>query len=554
MSLSVVREQILNFVSKSAPSVMAIKGEWGGGKTFSWNKFLLEAKSENMISASRYSYVSLFGISSLDRLKYSIFENAVSKDSIGHDPSLDSLRKNTLGMLEILGRGSWSKLKELPYIKSAAPAIEAWSFMSVSDSLICIDDLERKGSSLELKDVLGLISLLKEQKKCKVILLLNDGTKEVADYEKFKEKVIDIELHFSPTPNESAQIAYDNSKDFHKPLAQYTISLGIKNIRILKKIERNVENAWRAFEGCESEVKMQFLHTVVLMNWAYFCSKSDKDIPTLDFLESMESIYSIGKKDATEEEKKWKSILLSYNFTRVDELDRKIAKLVRNGYIDLTELSESIKIVNKQVLDNKKSNSFRSAWDLFHNSFDDNVEEVVSHFYKCFTDSVTQVSPNDLDSLVGVFRELGEDTKASEMITYYIQERRSEIELFDVDNFYLFRPIKDEEIIEKFKGVYLTDSPKRTLGEVLDVLSGQNGWNDDDIEVLSSATEDDYYHYFKSLHGNHLTSHVATCMKFGRISNANEQTRSVSVKAKEALMRISGESKLNELRIHKFNL
>ncbi|EEH8064448.1 hypothetical protein G3R67_004636, partial [Salmonella enterica subsp. enterica serovar Agona] len=124
----------------------------------------------------------------------------------------------------------------------------------------------------------------------------------------------------------------------------------------------------------------------------------------------------------------------------------------------------------------------------------------------------------------------------------------------DVDNFYLFRPIKDEEIIEKFKGVYLTDSPKRTLGEVLDVLSGQNGWNDDDIEVLSSATEDDYYHYFKSLHGNHLTSHVATCMKFGRISNANEQTRSVSVKAKEALMRISGESKLNELRIHKFNL
>ncbi|TNS55671.1 hypothetical protein FIC16_27165, partial [Escherichia coli] len=131
------------------------------------------------------------------------------------------------------------------------------------------------------------------------------------------------------------------------------------------------------------------------------------------------------------------------------------------------------------------------AWDLFHNSFDDNVEEVVSHFYKCFMDCVTQVSPNDLDSLVGVFRELGEDTKASEMITYYIQERRSEIELIDLDNFYLFRPIKGAEIIKKVEGVYLTDSPKRALGEVLDALSGKNGWNDDDIEVLSSATEDD---------------------------------------------------------------
>ncbi|TNM73364.1 hypothetical protein FHR03_28495, partial [Escherichia coli] len=135
--------------------------------------------------------------------------------------------------------------------------------------------------------------------------------------------------------------------------AQYTISLGIKNIRVLKKIERNVENAWRAFEECESEVKMQFLHTVVLMNWAYYCSKSDKDVPSLDFLESMESIYSIGKKDVTEEEKKWKDILLSYNFTRVDELDRKIAKLVRNGYIDMTEFNEAIKIINKQALENK---------------------------------------------------------------------------------------------------------------------------------------------------------------------------------------------------------
>ena len=72
------------------------------------------------------------------------------------------------------------------------------------------------------------------------------------------------------------------------------------------------------------------------------------------------------------------------------------------------------------------------------------------------------------------------------------------------------------------------------------------------VKVISA--KDDYYHYFKSLHGNHLTSHVATCLKFGRISNADEKTRSVSVKAKEALMRISEESKLNELRMHKFNL
>ncbi|EIZ8954655.1 hypothetical protein MQ573_000453, partial [Cronobacter sakazakii] len=180
MSLKVIREQVLKFISQSSPSVIAIKGEWGVGKTFGWEALLLEAKKENMISGKRYSYASLFGISSLDKLKYTIFENSIQQDSIGHEPNLESLRTNTLGMLEILGRGSWSKLKDMPFIKSAAPAIEAFSFMSITDALICIDDLERRGKGLDLKDVLGLVSLLKEKKKCKVVLLLNAGTDETS--------------------------------------------------------------------------------------------------------------------------------------------------------------------------------------------------------------------------------------------------------------------------------------------------------------------------------------------------------------------------------------
>ncbi|ELY2596690.1 hypothetical protein SMB54_004084, partial [Cronobacter sakazakii] len=49
MSLKVIREQVLKFISQSSPSVIAIKGEWGVGKTFGWEALLLEAKKENMI-------------------------------------------------------------------------------------------------------------------------------------------------------------------------------------------------------------------------------------------------------------------------------------------------------------------------------------------------------------------------------------------------------------------------------------------------------------------------------------------------------------------------
>lgn len=42
------------------------------------------------------------------------------------------------------------------------------SFMTVREQVICIDDLERRGKNLDVVDVLGLISFLCEQRKCKV--------------------------------------------------------------------------------------------------------------------------------------------------------------------------------------------------------------------------------------------------------------------------------------------------------------------------------------------------------------------------------------------------
>lgn len=554
MSLKTIREQVLNFLSQSSPSVMAIKGEWGVGKTYGWEALLLEAQKGNMLSAKRYSYVSLFGISSLDNLKYTIFENSIPKDSIGTEPNLESLRTNTLGVLEVLGRGSWSKLKELPFIKSAAPAVEAFSFMSISETLICIDDLERKGADLDLKDVLGLVSLLKEKKKCKVILLLNAGTEATGDYETYKEKVIDIELEFSPTPEESAAIAYDNRKPYHEELSAFTVSLGIKNIRVLTKIGKYIDLAIGCFEGTEPELKTQLLQTTALFSWAYYCSKYDEDIPSLDFIESVESIYYIDSKKINEKEKLWKNILLGYSFARVDALDREIAKLVRQGYLDREKFTLSMHDVNQQAINNKKNNSYRSAWDCFHNSFSDNQQLVVQQLFDTFILNIHQVSPGDLESLANIFRKLGEYEKASIVIDEFVSKRRAEVELFNPDNFDFNRRLEDEEIIEKFREVYSKEKPRTTIKEVLERISGQNSWNDDDIETLFNSTEDEFYTYFKELNSSNLTSHVSTCLKFGGFSNGSEKMNSIALKAKAALSKIASESKLNEMRMRKFGM
>ncbi|HIB8570988.1 TPA: P-loop NTPase fold protein, partial [Klebsiella pneumoniae] len=64
MSLEFIKEQLSDFISSTEPEVMAIQGEWGIGKTYTWNTFLKDNKDK--VAFNRYSYVSLFGINSLD--------------------------------------------------------------------------------------------------------------------------------------------------------------------------------------------------------------------------------------------------------------------------------------------------------------------------------------------------------------------------------------------------------------------------------------------------------------------------------------------------------
>jgi len=44
MSLEIVKKEIFRFLESDTPEVLAIKGAWGVGKTYTWNKFILEAK------------------------------------------------------------------------------------------------------------------------------------------------------------------------------------------------------------------------------------------------------------------------------------------------------------------------------------------------------------------------------------------------------------------------------------------------------------------------------------------------------------------------------
>src|SRR5690554_501996 len=555
MTLEIIKNQIDKFLASEEPGVLAIKGEWGVGKTFAWNKYLLEARNENRIGLKKYSYISTFGINSVDVFKYSIFENVIDRKLIGTEANIDTFKKNSADLLASLGRKTVKLVKGASLLKDFTPAIESFSFLSLEKHLICIDDLERKGAGLSVKDVLGLVSLLKEQKKCQVVILLNDGEEGLEDYEKYREKVIDIELAFEPDPEECASIAYSENTSIYFRLRELTTSLGIRNIRILKKIERLVNLSLPLAEGFEPEISDQILHSIVLFTWSYFCSKSNDEIPPIEFITTKGyALLGIGDEKASEQDKKWKTTLQSYNYQLTDELDLILAEAVKTGYIIEEDFKDKASVKNKKIIASKSEGSFSNAWRLYHDTFNDNGDEVINGLYESFKLNCKYITPTNLNGTVSLFRELGEEKKASEIIEIYIENRKEETELFNMEKNNFFGDIKDQEVIDRFNEVYSQSVTTETAKQVLDRIAGKNGWNQSDEVVLANTSVDDYYNLFKTETGRHLSSFVTTCLKFGQFGNAGDQQKEIANKATEALRRIAAESEINKMRVKKFGV
>lgn len=215
MSLDIIVEQIKEFLNTDKPEVLSIKGAWGIGKTFLWNQVIKEQREK--IKASKYSYVSLFGINSISEFKATLFAAMISTKEIGEKPSLKSFSLNITKMISLPNKG-FKFLNIFPwinkYINITPQLVEELSYLFINNSLICIDDFERKGNNLTSKDILGIISQLKEQKNCKIALIINDEyLKEdnKKEYEELREKVIDTQLLFDPNPIESANIAFSDN-------------------------------------------------------------------------------------------------------------------------------------------------------------------------------------------------------------------------------------------------------------------------------------------------------------------------------------------------------
>ena len=547
--------EIKRFLSTEDAETLCFSGHWGVGKTYTWQTILTKARNANEVGLKRYAYVSLFGINSLDDLKLTIFEN--SDFLLKEDASTTGHAKDIGNWLYRLGRKSTPIASELllgKLIKSGG----ALFFSTVRDQIVCIDDLERRGSGLAVKDVLGLISFLKEQRRCKVALLLNEDELDDdgrAEFTGNLEKVIDIKLAFSPTAAESAAIALTGPGAANEQLKANCTRLGIANIRVIKKIERHSGQLESLLTGLHDRVMQQALQSLCLFAW----SKYQPEVaPRLAFLKAKRGGDFAGlsnRAEPTPEEAAWNALLQVYDFGVIDDFDAAILDGIEVGYFDPERVKAEAEKVHQERMRQDQDVAFTDAWNPYHDSFADNAAEVGQSLYDSFKVNFATITPSNLHGTIEVLKGIGQADRARELLALYVAQRNEGRDFWDLDQHRFFRNFTDADMINAFAAKHASFAVAAVdPAEVLIKINRSDSWNDRDLNLLAALSIDDYERIFLESTGERLRAVVSAALQFSRIGNATPAMQAITNNARGALQRIGARSPLNAMRVQKYGI
>ena len=273
MTVSTVRTVVERFLKSAKAEVLVLKGAWGVGKTYTWNKLVTDSKAS--IALPSYSYVSLFGVSSLAELRLAILAKTTSVQHLGMPISADAVKEDVASQAKAMGRKvlEWGmSFREMPVLRNVSVALESLAPHLVKNTIVCLDDLERISQHLPADELLGFISSLKEEKECKVVLIFNDQRLEgnAGIYEKYREKIVDFELLFDPSASEAVDLVLPREAPWYDNVKRKALALNIKNIRVLRKIAQLAELVQGHVKDFHEKVMLQAIDTIVLVAWIYY--------------------------------------------------------------------------------------------------------------------------------------------------------------------------------------------------------------------------------------------------------------------------------------------
>ena len=264
--------KINDFLKSNEYYSLLIEGEWGAGKTYLWKyiqdehkklntqenvfqNFIDDCKNEISLK-NHFKSLMKFMCNTAAKLIswlccYCGFCNKKNKEKSKKFVYISLFDKEHYKqVLEEVLLKSYTRHRILSFIKKITPyGVSIGSILSLltkddlKDVIICFDDIERKSDTLKIKDFLGLVLQLKDEKQCKVVLLSN--TNELRKFEQtifdnYKEKIIDLIIELKDRSEVIKEILGEKLKDIDIDLIPNNVD-NIVNLRNLNKVIKGFE-------------------------------------------------------------------------------------------------------------------------------------------------------------------------------------------------------------------------------------------------------------------------------------------------------------------------
>ncbi|MBE0515261.1 P-loop NTPase fold protein [Sulfurimonas sp.] len=483
--------QILKENTEKDGVVVSLQGSWGIGKTFFWNDFAEHSWNENA-----HVYISLFGKHKLDEIKKQIVLKVYDANKVA----------NFIDKNPIIG-----KIIETKWGVDVSMVANAFTKETFEGVVLCFDDFERISPNLSITEVLGFISELKEQHKCKIVLINNNDSLKEHDeanhsktiatdedgnpkelhittktnnqgiFDKFSEKIIDYRLYYEPHPKDNLALVKDESLEFVswelvEELLSYVNDANKKaNIRLMKQFISKL----KLFEELLSkETNERISHSIVQMIF--------------------KAIFEIKKFESE-----------SFAFANISSLKPHIDTAIKKHYVEKESFIYELQKLNDQL---NKNNETLKVYDEVKEKYDRFLYELAysdksfaEEFYTLFEEHkkeiVKIVSAISFKWYIELMCRVDKENE-KKYKDFYIEAMKYYIDTLDLNNTNIPSFVVEEDINllsqnAQLKEYYENKRASQTQINLSDINTAirlmqkpkeQSGWHPRDEELLSSIT------------------------------------------------------------------
>ncbi len=523
------------FLGHGDQRVLLLHGRWGTGKTYFWNNFVRTQRE--YVENQFYSYVSLFGATSIADVKASIVLGGESqRDSKGL-----ALRWHHTKKWFLRKRRYFDQLS-VPYLGDVGALIPKAEELLIKDFLVCFDDLERRNRKLDLKQLFGLVSVLKEQNQCRVVIICNEEELSKRDCEalnKYREKVVDRELTYNPQFAENFRVVFFNDEP---AIREVFDRLRLNNIRVFQQTHWCIRYFETFLQGCHAIFIQRFHQQCAKLAAVHFVYSKDVGLEAV----RSRSWMLEGWRARTETTDAASEVIQQLQFMPSDA-DDFIISYLRDGYCNTREL--------KPVIDRLNHEHKRSEADIEVGHFWDRVWDTYAHDTATVTDAAKALLRKyhsylpfrytvDVLKFVKRIDPNFDDEQFKELAANALIPTADLATLRDI-----LANCRSEAIQKAAKGREIALKPRKTVTELVMALGESDGWSPADFSMLNEYSEDELLDWASNATEPNIMYSLAQAIARGQLESAdNYKGDEVGRKFRRVFDRLADKSTLDAQR------